>query len=328
MNRSKRIREMTPEQERAEKKAIKALGPKKARLINREGNFFKHQRAKNEHKMLRTRLIRAGKVKRQEPVTIEQKRIRDESTVDFKEDKEAVDDINEDEFTAYYQGKSPKIIVTTTIKPNKVTNKFAIMMSHVFYNAKYFKRGYNTVKVIMKYAQRYGYTDIVICNDNHKTCTDLYVIHLPIGPSFHFKVFNIINPQQLQDHVRIASWKLPCECLTTGFETRTGIMVARQFNSLFSQKPMFTGRRVVTLHTQRDYIFFRHHIYQFEEAEDQFDKKKGPVKCTIDELGPRFVLKLRTIQKGTMNTINPEYIYHRNIDRTDPNDTHKKRLML
>jgi len=34
---------------------------------------------------------------------------------------------------------------------------------------------------------------------------------------------------------------------------------------LFPQKPEFKGRRVVTFHNQRDFIFFRHHRYVFEE---------------------------------------------------------------
>ena len=33
----------------------------------------------------------------------------------------------------------------------------------------------------------------------------------------------------------------------------------RMIQSLFPQDPNFRGRRVVTFHNQRDYIFFRHH---------------------------------------------------------------------
>ena len=177
-------------------------------------------------------------------------------------------------------------------------------------------------------AIRNEYTDIIVCNDNHRTCTDLYVIHVPCGPSFHFKIFNIINPKDLRGHRTVNTWDVPCECITSGFQTRLGVMVARQFNALFSQTPHFKGRRVVTFHSQRDYIFFRHHIYQFEEAKDKFDLKKGPVKCLIDELGPRFILKLRSIQKGIMNTSNPEYIYYRNIDKNNEEDSSKFKFML
>ena len=35
----------------------------------------------------------------------------------------------------------------------------------------------------------------------------------------------------------------------------------RMIQSLFPQDPEFKGRRVVTFHNQRDFIFFRHHRY-------------------------------------------------------------------
>jgi len=34
---------------------------------------------------------------------------------------------------------------------------------------------------------------------------------------------------------------------------------SRLIQSLFPQDPNFRGRRVVTFHNQRDFIFFRHH---------------------------------------------------------------------
>ena len=54
-----------------------------------------------------------------------------------------------------------------------------------------------------------------------------------------------------------------------------------------------SGRRVVTFHNQRDYIFFRHHLYGFSED----GKKVG-----LREIGPRFTLKLRSLQKGTFDS--------------------------
>ena len=50
-------------------------------------------------------------------------------------------------------------------------------------------------------------------------------------------------------------------------------------------------------HNQRDFIFFRHHRYEFKSAE----------KCRLRELGPRFTLKLRSLQKGTFDSALGEY---------------------
>merc|ERR1719189_3038826 len=62
--------------------------------------------------------------------------------------------------------------------------------------------------------------------------------------------------------------------------------------ALFHYEPQFTGQRVATFHNQRDYIFFRHHKYNFKSTE----------KVRLQEMGPRFTLKLRSYQKGTFDS--------------------------
>ena len=76
------------------------------------------------------------------------------------------------------------------------------------------------------------------------------------------------------------------------FTTKIGYRASRLLNSLFPQKPDLEGRRVVTFHNQRDYIFFRHHRYIFSE-----DYKN----VHLQEIGPRFTLRLLSIQKGTFD---------------------------
>ena len=67
--------------------------------------------------------------------------------------------------------------------------------------------------------------------------------------------------------------------------------------SLFHYDPQFHGKRAMTFHCQRDYIFVRHHRYEFKSTE----------KCKLRELGPRFTLKLRSLQKGTFDSKTGEY---------------------
>lgn len=67
--------------------------------------------------------------------------------------------------------------------------------------------------------------------------------------------------------------------------------------SVFHYEPQFKGRKVVTFHNQRDYIFFRHHLYEF----------KDDSKVAIRELGPRFTLKLRSLQRSTFDSKFGEY---------------------
>mmetsp|Transcript_6563 Transcript_6563/g.14433 ORF Transcript_6563/g.14433 Transcript_6563/m.14433 type:complete len:88 (-) Transcript_6563:33-296(-) len=65
----------------------------------------------------------------------------------------------------------------------------------------------------------------------------------------------------------------------------------------FPQQPEFTGRRVVTFHNQRDFVFFRHHRYIFDSAK----------KARLQEIGPRFTLKIRSLQSGTFDSKHGEY---------------------
>ena len=73
---------------------------------------------------------------------------------------------------------------------------------------------------------------------------------------------------------------------------------------LVPHEPQFRGRQVITLHNQRDFIFFRHHRYVFEE---KGEGKKRRVAARLQELGPRFTMKLRSLQMGTFDTQHGEY---------------------
>ncbi len=59
----------------------------------------------------------------------------------------------------------------------------------------------------------------------------------------------------IQGHGRISSHKP--ELVLNNFDTQLGQRIGRMFASLFDQDPQFKGRRVVTFHNQRDFIFFR-----------------------------------------------------------------------
>lgn len=49
------------------------------------------------------------------------------------------------------------------------------------------------------------------------------------------------------------------ELILNNFQTLLGLSVGRLFGSLFPPLPQFRGRQVVTLHNQRDFLFFRRH---------------------------------------------------------------------
>ena len=57
------------------------------------------------------------------------------------------------------------------------------------------------------------------------------------------------------------------------------------------------------MHNQRDFIFFRHHRYIFEEKGEGSKKR---VIARLQELGPRFTLKVKGLQLGTFDTMHGE----------------------
>jgi len=77
--------------------------------------------------------------------------------------------------------------------------------------------------------------------------------------------------------------------------------MTRIINSLFPKQVDIVGRRVVTWHNQRDFIFFRHHRYVFNE---EFDK------VTLQESGPRFTLRLLAIQNKTYDGETGDYEWY------------------
>lgn len=94
---------------------------------------------------------------------------------------------------------------------------------------------------------------------------------------------------------------------------------------MFPRCPELTGRQVVTLHNQRDYIFFRRHRYVFRDKRESEKPVgygledggrdggngskgvEGEVKVGLQELGPQFTLKLRRVERGVKEGVEWEW---------------------
>lgn len=138
-------------------------------------------------------------------------------------------------------------------------------MQSVFPSAVFHKREGHALKKIIEHATEQGFTDVVVINEDNKLINGMIVSHLPDGPTAMFKLSSVVLNQDIKGHGRPTEHKP--ELVLNNFSTRLGCRVGRMFGSLFCQDPNFRGRRVVTFHNQRDFIFFRHHRYVFEEAE-------------------------------------------------------------
>ncbi|RHZ63316.1 hypothetical protein Glove_330g29 [Diversispora epigaea] len=229
------------------------------------------------------------------PRTLENVREFDETIVDA-EDLEVLEDEASDEFSKYFQeGVSPKMLITTNKRPSKVGYDFASELIDVFPNSNFVRRKNQvSIKQIIEFCNNRNYTDILVVNEEKKVPYAITLIHLPEGPTAYFKLTSIKLNNEIEGHGRSSCHKP--ELILNNFNTRLGHTIGRWFQALFPHVPEFKGRQVATFHNQRDFIFFRRHRYVFKNKD----------RTELQEIGPRFTLKLKWLQKGTFDK-NGEY---------------------
>lgn len=181
-----------------------------------------------------------------------------------------------------------------------------------------------------------------------------------VGPTAFFKVSNVTTGSKIPHHGCRTSHRSEMN-LHNFHQTRLGHRIGRLFASLFpiQHGPQFEGRQIVTFHNQRDYIFVRHHRYIFQSTENSSKKestttktssKKNskdipldtttlptqvseaasniPVRTKLQELGPRFTLKLRWLQDGIIDENNSANSVYEFIHKRKEMDTSRRKFHL
>lgn len=289
------------------------INERKCKVVKRQ-MFTKMKKAKNTEKKKRRKAAEEmrealGDEAPPKPVphTIESLRPADITTVDA-DDEEVAKDTQMDDFAAYFNCETPpKVLVTTNKKSSLVTRKFVDELVNVIPNSEYSKRGKVDMKCLVKQSVDAGFTDIIVINEDMKKPNSIIVCHLPEGPTATFRLTSVILKKKLKRHGNATTHRP--EVILNNFSTRLGHSIGRMMGSLFHYDPQFRGRNCVTFHNQRDFIFFRRHRYVF----------KNNVKVGLQELGPRFTLKLRRVQKGTFDTTTGEYEWYYNHKQMDVN---------
>ncbi|KAH8702603.1 RNA processing factor 1 [Talaromyces proteolyticus] len=223
---------------------------------------------------------------------------------------------------------APKILITTS--PHSTLHHEAKLLTSLFPNSVYIRRTKHrhahtfSVKEISKFAANRNYTAVVIVNEDQKTLSGLDIVHLPVGPMFHFSVSNWIEGKKLPGH-GVASDAYP-ELILNNFRSPLGILTAHLFKSLWPAQPEIIGRQVVTIHNQRDYCFVRRHRYIFREKREtekavigaDGNEMKGAegIKTGLQELGPRMTLKLRRVDKGIQRSSGQEWEWKGKMEKT------------
>ncbi|KAL1302466.1 hypothetical protein AAFC00_002858 [Neodothiora populina] len=215
--------------------------------------------------------------------------------------------------------KEPKVLITTSI--NGMLHHEAELLTNFFPNSVYIRRSAHfhahkySVREIASFATNRDYTTLIILNEDQKRPSGLDVVHLPHGPMFHFSISNWVEGAKLPGHGN-ATGHNP-ELILNNFRTPLGLLTAHLFRTMFPPQPELVGRQVVTLHNQRDYIFVRRHRYVFRDKRATEKSIVGTdgkpiegvedIKTGLQELGPRFTLKLRRIDKGIQRRSGQEW---------------------
>lgn len=234
------------------------------------------------------------------PKTIDSMREKDDTMLVDMDEEDQLElnlEIERDELSSYFQKTyEPKVLITFSDNPHEKCRIFGRELTRIIPNSVSLYRNRSGVKKMVKSASDEGFTDIIIINEDKRQPNGMIVIHLPDGPTAHFRLSNVKLTPDLKRSYKEISEHRP-EVILNNFSTHLGNTVSRMLAALFHYDPEFRGRRAVTFHNQRDYIFFRHHRYEFTSG--------GKVR--LRELGPRFTLKLRSLQDGTFDSKTGDY---------------------
>ncbi|PIK54114.1 hypothetical protein BSL78_08993 [Apostichopus japonicus] len=242
---------------------------------------------------------------KQVPKTIESMRVFEETMVD-PGDREVQHDEDHDEMAPYFKREvAPKVLITHSNRTVWRIRKFLRELRSTIPSSKVFRRKNIRLKRVIQQAISKDYTHVIVLHHDKTVPNGLIISQLPNGPTAHFRISNVRIRKEIK-RCGLHTYHKP-EVVLNNFGTRLGHRVGRLFATMFEQDPEFVGRQVVTFHNQRDYIFFRRHRYVF----------KKNMRVALQELGPRFTLKLRSLQKGTFDTKYGEYefVHKKSVSR-------------
>ncbi|KAK1274438.1 hypothetical protein QJS04_geneDACA010810 [Acorus gramineus] len=155
---------------------------------------------------------------------------------------------------------------------------------------------------IVEYANKNDFTSLIVVHTNRREPDALLIIGLPNGPTAHFKLSKLVLHKDVKNHGNPTS-HMP-ELVLNNFTTRLGHRIGR---------------------------------YIFEDKEEKVDSKNKEAKgskgekvtqkkviARLQECGPRFTLKLISLQNGTFDTKGGEYEWVHKPEM----DTSRRRFFL
>jgi len=153
-------------------------------------------------------------------------------------------------------------------------------------------RGKSKMKEMVDFCRAREVTDLIIIHEHRGVPDGMIITHLPFGPTAYFGILNCVLRHDVAEK-KTVSEAYP-HLIFHHFDTRLGERVKSILKYLFPVPKGGTDetKRVITFANQNDFIAFRHHVYR---------RVRGVEKIELEEVGPRFEMKLYQIKLGTLD---------------------------
>jgi len=183
--------------------------------------------------------------------------------------------------------EEPKIMLTSSRRPSSKLTQFVKEMKLLFPGAQRMNRGNHLLGELVSASRRHGITDLIVAHETRGQPDGLIICHLPNGPTAYFTLSNVVMRHDIREGVDAMSLQNP-HLIFDRFTTPLGKRVTTILQHLFPT-PKAESSRVITFANEEDFILFRHHTWT----------QKG-AQVDLNEVGPRFEMKLYKIRLGTM----------------------------
>ena len=193
--------------------------------------------------------------------------------------------------------EDPRVCVTTSRDPSSRLKQFVKEVKLLIPNSTRINRGNNRVDELVSSCKDAQFTDLVVVQETRGEPDGLVVCHLPHGPTAFFSLSNAVLRHDLEGGAAPMSEAYP-HIILNNFKTNLGKRLGNVLKCLFPI-PKAESKRVVTFHNIDDFISFRHHMYE----------KQGKDNIILNEIGPRFEMRLFQLRLGTLDQKDAENEY-------------------
>ncbi|ELT99436.1 hypothetical protein CAPTEDRAFT_19360 [Capitella teleta] len=253
------------------------------------------EKAKQEKRQLIKKSIEENK---EIPNELKAEALEIEKNVAWGDGQEGGTSIIDDEYR-WAGVEDPKLVVTTSRDPSSKLKQFAKEIKLIFPNSQRINRGKYEMNQLVQACRANDVTDLIILTEHRGNPDGMLISHLPYGPTAYFNLSNAVMRHDIPD-IGTMSEAYP-HLVFHKFSSKLGARVRNILKYLFPV-PKEDSKRIITFANDDDYISFRHHTYKRSETKE----------IVLDEVGPRFEMKLFKIVLGTIemaDSADIEWVY-------------------